>query len=137
MKLDHIGYLVKDSNRSLSSLKEFFPTVLQERKLQLNQDVYVTYLKSSDSQVTLELVEPADGNTKLKEWLARDGRVAFPYHLCFFVEDFAAKRQAMRRDGWMSLTKPFSTFDPGLVASHMFKPDAGIIEILGAGSPLP
>ena len=131
-RFDHIGMLVRDTGRTMAALRLIFPMVKRDRREHLAQDVYVTYLATQDGSVVVELVEPMQENAGLIGWLNRENKACIPYHICIEVDDFDLAYREMKRQGWVPLTKPFETLDGGHLASHLFRPEAGIVEITGA-----
>lgn len=131
MRFDHVGYLVRNTAASMAVLQPFFPRVRMPTCEHPGQGVLVTYLETADGAVTLELVEPTEANPRLRSWLDRENKPCVPYHICVLVDDFDATVADLRRQGWMSLTRPFETLEPGVFASHLYRPEAGIVEIAG------
>jgi methylmalonyl-CoA/ethylmalonyl-CoA epimerase len=135
MRFDHVGLLVKNTDKTLAALEPFFPSVNVRRRDHPTQDAFITYMTTADGHVMMELVEPTPGNKRLNDWLARENKAAIFYHICMAVADFGAKAAEMKKKGWLALTSPFETFDSGIYASHFYKPEVGIVEITGPYTP--
>jgi methylmalonyl-CoA/ethylmalonyl-CoA epimerase len=131
MTFHHLAYLVRDTGRSVEALGSFFPNVILLRRRHELQGAYITYLSSTDFRITIELVEPFEENKLLAARLEREKRECLPYHICFRVNDFEAAHRHMREQGWLVLTRPFEGLHSGTKAGHLYKPAAGIVEILG------
>jgi len=133
MTFDHLAFLVRDTAQSVEAFMPFFPEVKLLRKRHELQGAYITYMCTSDGRMTIELVEPFEENKLLGDRLGREQQCCLPYHICFRVADFEAEHKRMREEGWLMLTRPFADFNLGVQASHLYKPAAGIVEIVGHG----
>jgi methylmalonyl-CoA/ethylmalonyl-CoA epimerase len=131
MRFDHLAYLVRDTAQSVEALRPFFPEVKLLRKGHESQGAYITYMCTADGSITIELVEPFEENKLLADRLAREKQRCLPYHICFRVDDFEAEYTHMREHGWLTLTRPFASLTPATQAAHLYKPAAGIVEIVG------
>jgi catechol 2,3-dioxygenase-like lactoylglutathione lyase family enzyme len=133
MKFDHLAYLVRDTAQSADALMPFFPAVTLLRKRHESQRAYITYLSTGDGRTTIELVEPFGENQLLADRLDRELQRCLPYHICFRVDDFEAEYTRMRQHGFVTLTRPFAGLGSATRAAHLYKPTAGIVEIVGKG----
>jgi methylmalonyl-CoA/ethylmalonyl-CoA epimerase len=133
MTFDHLAYLVSDTAQSANALMPFFPEITLLRKGHESQRAYITYLSTADGRTTIELVEPFGENKLLADRLHREEQRCLPYHICFRVEDFDAEYRRMREHGWLTLTRPFAGLSSATRAAHLYKPAAGIVEIVGKG----
>jgi catechol 2,3-dioxygenase-like lactoylglutathione lyase family enzyme len=131
MKFDHLAYLVRDTAQSVEALRPFFSEVRLLRKRHELQAAYITYLSTGDGEITIELVEPFEQNKLLADRLDREKRACLPYHICFRVDDFEGEYKRMREEGWLTLTRPFASLSSATQAAHLYKPAAGIVEIVG------
>jgi methylmalonyl-CoA/ethylmalonyl-CoA epimerase len=131
MTFDHLAYLVRDTAQTANALMPFFPEVGLRRKGHEYQGAYISYLSTGDGRVTIELVEPFAENKLLSARLDREQQPCLPYHICFRVDDFESEYRRMRENGWLTLTRPFTGFNDAEQAAHLYKPAAGIVEIVG------
>jgi hypothetical protein len=131
MTFDHLAYLVRDTAQSVEALKPFFPEVLLLRKAHALQRAYITYLSTADGRITIELVEPFENNKLLEGRLDRAKQRCIPYHIGLTVDDFETEYNRLRQHGWLTLTRPFEGLDLATQAAHLYKPAAGIVEIMG------
>jgi methylmalonyl-CoA/ethylmalonyl-CoA epimerase len=131
MTFDHLAYLVRDTGQSVEALRPFFPEVTLLRKGHELQRAYITYMSAKDGGITIELVEPFAENKLLADRLDREKQRCLPYHICIRVDDFEAEYKRMREQGWLTLTRPFAGFSCDTLAAHLYKPAAGIVEIVG------
>jgi hypothetical protein len=128
---DHLAYLVTDTADSVHALRPFFPELTLLRKAHELQKAYITCLSSADSRITIELVEPFANNGVLAGRLEREKQRCLPYHICLKVDDFETVYKQMCQQGWLTLTRPFAALNVDSQAAHLYKPAAGIVEIVG------
>ena len=134
MKIDHIGYLCKDINKSI----ELFLSLGYGRESEVFEDnisdgenkarnVFICFLRNGEYRV--ELVSPIDESSDVFSTLKRQGEG--PYHICYQVDDLEESIQEFRRSGWMVLKRPAKAmaFDNRLVV-FLFKAGAGMIELV-------
>jgi catechol 2,3-dioxygenase-like lactoylglutathione lyase family enzyme len=131
MTFDHMAYLVRDTAQSVEALRPFLAEVRLLRKRHELQGAYITYMATGDGGTTIELVEPFEENELLAHRLVREKQRCLPYHICFRVDDFEAEYKRMREHGWLTLTRPFAGLSSATQAAHLYKPAAGIVEIVG------
>lgn len=130
MRFSHIGYVVCDSQATAVAVKPFFPVTVRFREYVAAQKVFISLLETTDGHSQIELVEPQENNLPLRELLAKSGKSSLPYHICFEVGDFDEQFKTMKTSGWIVLTRPFNAFDSNHRSSHLYHPDAGVIEIM-------
>ncbi|WP_248751777.1 VOC family protein [Pseudomonas sp. MWU15-20650] len=130
MRFSHIGYVVSDSAATAGAVKPFFPVIVRFREYVAAQKVFITLLATADGSSQIELVEPLENNLPLRQLLAKSGKSSLPYHICFEVNDFDEQFNVMKTAGWLVLTRPFNAFDSNHLSSHLYHPDAGVIEIM-------
>lgn len=134
MTFDHFAYLVRDTAISVEAFRPFFPEVTLLRQAHEDQGAYITYMVSADGRIKIELVEPFENNKLLAGRLDREKQSCLPYHICLEVEDFEKEYNRMRHEGWLTLTRPFPNPICGGQAAHLYKAEAGIVEIMGGSS---
>ncbi|AHL34085.1 glyoxalase [Pseudomonas brassicacearum] len=130
MRFSHVGYVVCDSDATAVAVKPFFPVIVRYKEYVAAQKVFITLLATAEGNSQIELVEPLENNLPLRELLAKSGKSSLPYHICFEVGDFDEQLKAMKATGWIVLTRPFNAFDVNHRSSHLYHPDAGVIEIM-------
>ncbi|WP_033577096.1 VOC family protein [Dickeya chrysanthemi] len=136
MKFSHLGYIVRDSEATIAAMAAFFPHITVHRKKVSAQQIYVTLMNTTRQDMQIELVEPLPENRLLSGMLDKEHKDCLPYHICFEVDDFNKKYQQLRADGWLALTRPFHAYPQGPLASHLYKPEAGIMEIMSGSTSL-
>ena len=112
MKLHHIGIAVKNIQESLGELTKFLnfesttvPTLVGSQK------VNVCFLKTNN--VYIELIEPAEENSPISEFIANGGGF---HHICFEINDIHKEVEKMVKNGARLVVKPVKGFDDRLIA---------------------
>jgi len=134
MQLDHIAYLVRDTDACLAAMAPLQPRVLLDRHPLPSQKAHITMVEVPGTSAKTELVEPFADNAVMLGRLQREGVDSLLYHSAYTVEDFDGQFRKMRRAGWLPLTQPFEGLTPGLRASHLYHPQLGIVELLEAAA---
>jgi hypothetical protein len=129
---DHLAYLARETAQSVEAFRPFFPEITLLRRAHQAQGAFITYMSTADGQVTIELVEPFDNNQLLANRLDREKSQCLPYHIALAVKDFQTEYDRMRQHGWLTLTRPFEGVSSVQRAAHLYKPAAGIVEIVGS-----
>ncbi len=134
MKVDHIGYLVKDMDRAVAAFAElgFAPVtdVIRDDmpdSAGAARNVLLRFLENAGTVV--ELVAPLGEDSQVFERLRTCGEG--PYHICYAVDDLAAQMEKMRAQKWMILRRagPAVAFG-GAPVAFLVKKGAGIVELV-------
>ena len=111
--LHHIGIVVKNISNSLGDLTKYLkfesiglPTLIGTQK------VNVCFVKIG--QVYLELIEPADENSPISNFLNKEGG-GF-HHLCFEVKDINKTLTELENNGGRIIVKPVKGFEDRQIA---------------------
>ena len=134
MKIDHIGYLVKDINRSIEVFKLL--GFSQETDIITDdiadgdnnaRNVLLCFMNNETTRV--ELVSPIDENSDVYATIKRQGEG--PYHICYRVADLEESIAELKASGWLVLKRPAKAlaFDFSRVV-FLFKRGAGMIELV-------
>ncbi len=130
LKLDHIAYAVKSTDKSIASFKCIYPNILAYRCLEEAQNVFITYLSNSTIDYKIELVEAAEGSSSVRD-LLKHHDISL-YHICYEVENFNKSIRDFKENGFFMITKPYeSTVKHNFSACHFYNPYAGIVELMG------
>lgn len=127
--LDHIAYLVRNTDATISALSLLKFNITRYRTPLTSQQAYITMLEAPDGSQKIELVEPFADNSMMQKRLDRDSQDSVLYHICYNVIEFDEVFKGMRSEGWFPLTMPFEGLDPGRRASHLYHPSFGVVEI--------
>ena len=134
MRVNHIGYLVKDIDKSISVFQQLgyekISEVFTDDKAQGNEkprNVYICFMQNEGSCV--ELVSPIDESSDVFITLKRQGEG--PYHICYEVESLKDSVSTLTKQGWLVLKRPASAtaFD-GAEVVFLFRNNIGMIELV-------
>lgn len=137
MKVDHIGYLTSDINKSIPVFQQLGYTLETDIYTDNVPDgsnaarnVYLCFLRNETTRV--ELVSPIDDKSDVASTIKRQGEG--PYHICYRVNDLDENIAEMKSSGWMLLKRPAKAmaFKNARVA-FLFKKGAGMIELVETG----
>lgn len=134
MKVDHIGYLVKDLDRAAAAFAElgFVPVtdVIRDDmpdSAGAARNVLLRFMENAGTVV--ELVAPLGEDSHVYERLRTCGEG--PYHICYAVEDLAAQMEKMRAQKWMILRRPSPAVAfGGAPVAFLVKKGAGMVELV-------
>ena len=124
LKVDHIGYLVKDMDRAAEAFAELgFAPVTDV----IRDDVPDS--AGNVRNVLLRFLENAGTVVELVAPLQTCGEG--PYHICYAVDDLAASMEAMRAKKWRVLRRPSPAVAfGGAPVAFLVKKGAGIVELV-------
>ena len=115
MKLHHIGIIVKNIQKSLGEVTQYLdfesitmPTLVGSQK------VNICFLKTNN--VFLELIEPAQENSPISDFVKRGGGF---HHLCFEVDDIHLELAKMKKNGARIIVDVVKGFEERLTAFVM------------------
>lgn len=134
LKVDHIGYLVKDLDRAAAAFAElgFVPVtdVIRDDmpdSAGAARNVLLRFLENAGTVV--ELVAPLGEDSHVYERLRTCGEG--PYHICYAVDDLAAQMEKMRAQKWMILRRPSPAVAfGGAPVAFLVKKGAGMVELV-------
>jgi methylmalonyl-CoA/ethylmalonyl-CoA epimerase len=103
MVIDHISFAVKDLEEGISYWNRMFG-YRQMTKMVVNslQKVKVVFL-AKEGSLTVKLIEPAEGNQSLQNFVNRGGGF---HHLCFKCSDISEKVNELSENGLLLLVPP-------------------------------
>ena len=127
MEIHHIGYLVKNIDKALTSFINL--GFKSESKVYYDpiQKSNITFL--SNGTYMIELVEPATADAITYNLLGKIG--SSPYHICYKCSDIEATFNELREKGFSPISEIVNAvaFD-GKKICFLFKKDLGIIELV-------
>lgn len=125
MKLDHIGYITDQ----LEETKNCFLSLGYSAEEAVDFEAHkckICFLHRGG--VTIELVEPYEGNKSLRK-LLKNG--VTPYHICYEVEHIGEAVKEFEQKGFVPLSKPLPApaFN-GRKICYLWSREIGYIEIV-------
>ncbi|MCH5193336.1 MAG: VOC family protein [Oscillospiraceae bacterium] len=129
MKIDHIGYAVKNIDKAKKAMKVLgydFGDVIEDT----DRGIYISF--GTKDALCIELVAPIDvkaGNSPVSNLLSKAGPT--PYHICYHSDDLEADVSFLEADGFRLLIPPAPAVAfGGKRVVFMFSVDIGLIEIV-------
>jgi methylmalonyl-CoA/ethylmalonyl-CoA epimerase len=95
MKIDHLGIAVRSISESLGFYREALGMELAATETIEDQGVRVALLPVGESRI--ELLEPFSDDTPVGRFIAKRGEGL--HHICYEVEDLAARLEDLRSRG--------------------------------------
>lgn len=83
MKVHHIGYLIKNIDKSIEEFRRLGFDLMGEVKEDLERKIKIAFIKNCNYQV--ELIQPIDTESSYWALLKKYKNVA--YHICYQVKD--------------------------------------------------
>ena len=115
MKLHHVGIVVKNIQKSLGELTQYLDfESTTVPSLVGSQKVNICFLKTNN--VFLELIEPAEENTPISNFIKKGGGF---HHLCFEVDDIHLELEKMKKNGARIIVDVVNGFEGRLTAFVM------------------
>lgn len=127
IKLDHIGYAVKDINATAQIYINggWVLSNIFEEKVQNANIAFLT----KDGFPTIELVAPLEGKSPVDGFLQKVG--VSPYHICYEVDDIDEAVENLFDEGFVPLFMPVeSTAMENRRICYLFNAKTGYIELV-------
>jgi methylmalonyl-CoA/ethylmalonyl-CoA epimerase len=103
MKIDHICFAVKNIQEGIVYWKDVFGYKQMTKVIENSlQKVKVTFLCKDDS-LLIKLIEPAEGNQSLINFVNRGGGF---HHICFKCSDINFEMDQLKKGGLLTLVPP-------------------------------
>ena len=127
MKIDHIGYAVKNINKSITNFEELgykFNEVIEDKY----RNIYISFGVKDDFKI--ELVAPRNKcGSPVDEILKRIGNG--PYHICYVSVDFEKDILKLQKERYKVIIEPAPAVAfNGKRVAFLMKLETGLIEIL-------
>lgn len=101
MRIDHIGYAVKDLNGSVVVFEELGFKRLGKAVLDPNRNVEIQLLENQG--YVIELIAPAAEKSPIDNILKKIG--CTPYHLCYKSENLESEIERLKKIGFVLIEK--------------------------------
>ena len=99
MKPHHIGYLVKNMDKSILEFLELGYIKESEVTYDPYRDINICFLTNQGLRV--ELVSPVSSKSVVADMMKKRG--ASPYHICYQVEDISVSSEMLRLRGYLPM----------------------------------
>ena len=93
MKVDHIGYAVKNVDKAEKAMEKLGYT-FEETIEDTDRNIYIAFGEADGCRV--ELVAPAGSNSPVDAYLSKIGSV--PYHICYKSRNIEADIERLQKD---------------------------------------
>jgi len=127
MKIDHIGYLVKNIETSINEFLKLGYEIHSELFFDNQRNVRIIFLFKENYKI--ELIEPVEEKAHAYNLLKKNGNM--PYHICYSVEEIEKIIEELKKEKYI-LLEPLQTasaLDEKRVC-FMYHNHVGIIELV-------
>ncbi len=127
MKLHHIGYAIKDIEKSIPAFELLGFEKINEVIYDKERNVKIQLLKNESRLV--ELIAPLSEESPVSLIIEKNGNT--PYHLCYNTDAIFETIQNLRKNEYVLIEppEPALAFN-GKLAAFLFHKEVGIIELL-------
>lgn len=134
MRVHHIGYIVKDINKAISSFEQLGYKKMADIYEDKTRGINICFLKNENvsGELIISLADKSDVYNLQKQ--LKNG--AEPYHMCYEIEDKEKDYKSLEDSGFIPISKKspagaISKLDgrPAFVRFYMHR-DIGMIETL-------
>ncbi len=129
MKIDHIGYAVKDIGTAKAAFEKLGFKATSEEHLDTDRQIKILFMENDGYVV--ELISPASPMAPVAGLLAKVGNT--PYHLCYEVASLDEETKRLQAEGYMILQPPLrATAMGGRRVTFLVNREIGILELVEA-----
>ena len=135
MRVDHIGYAVKDIEAALKKFALLGYRPCGELTHDEGRGVSIRFMEDP-AGVRVELISPLGEGSPVSGWLAKNGNS--PYHICCESGDMERDIGALKGNGFMVVQAPSSApAMGGRRVAFLYSVETGLLELVeGEGSRL-
>ncbi len=134
MKLHHVGFLTKHLNETQAKFEQLGWKLEQEPRYDHVRDIMIAFM--SNNGTVVELIEPASENSPMHPLLKRYKNS--PYHFCYVTDDLAKEVERLTAEGYTVFSEPnVAPCINDRTVVFLINHDAGMIELVESGDPLP
>ena len=129
MKIDHIGFVVKDIESAIERFTNVYGFIVQHEAIyDPSQHVMLAMLVSSNSY-QVELIQPVDKESPSYDFMEKGGGL---HHLCYCTNDIEDSIKKIKKKGHLLIKRPVEAPLLGnrKVAFLFSKTDKQVIEIV-------
>ena len=127
MKIDHLGYVTKDIEKSLADFLKLGFSIVSELVTDESRKIEIVFIRNES--VVIELVSPLNAESDIYELAKRSNNTI--YHICYTTSDLEGKIEELRKDKYFLVVPPAEAiaFDNRRVA-FMMSSTVGLIELV-------
>lgn len=126
MEIHHIGYAVKDIEKSLIKFEELGYCKETEVIRDESRKVYIQFLNKGGYRI--ELISSMEANSPIDKIVKRG---AAPYHVCYETENLEEKIDELIKTGYILVEKPSKAVAiNNRRVAFVFSKDTGLLELL-------
>lgn len=127
MDIHHVGYYVKDINKSIKRFEELDYVRISDTQLDEDRKVRICFLKKG--HYVIELVSPVDGCNVISKKLKSIGET--PYHICYKCRNLEKEVNSLISKGYIIIQQPSSACAiEGKQVVFLYAQGMGIIELV-------
>ncbi len=130
MKPHHVGYAVRDIQKSISQFALFGFEICSEMTDDLARNVKICFIRNQD--MLIELVAPLNADAPISNWLKMND--CSPYHLCYESRNIHEDIMLLKKNGAKEIQKPLpAPAIEGKEVVFLYLSSVGIIELVESG----
>jgi methylmalonyl-CoA/ethylmalonyl-CoA epimerase len=127
MEIHHIGYVVKDLNKSLELFKKLGFEIDKELIRDEKRSVDILFLKNG--YFLVEIISPINSKSPIINYLNKMGNT--PYHFCYETNDLEKTIKELRKNKFIIVESPSDAIAiNNQKVAFLYNPHYGLIEIL-------
>jgi len=132
MKIDHIGYAVKNIDSAMRQFEKLGYSAVAPKYADQQRQINVAFMRNGD--YVIELLSPLSASSPITTLLNKIGNA--PYHVCYEVERIDEEMEQLRAAGYMVIEAPsVSPAMGGRRAGFVTHKDVGIVELVEGAAP--
>lgn len=127
MKINHIGYAVKNIDNSIKDFEILGFEKISEITEDKMRKVRIVFIKNES--YVLELIEPMDEDSPVSKLIKKAGNT--PYHLCYETDNIDLATQRLLKNKYIKISEVENAFAlKNKKVCFLYKKSIGIIELI-------
>lgn len=127
MKIHHVGYLVKNIEKSINSFEMLGFSIIKEPIYDEYREIDICFMKNGE--YVIELVSPKTKNSVVAELKKKLGNS--PYHFCYEVDDIEEAIYKLREQKFVVWQEPHEAIAiDGRKVVFLINSQIGIVELV-------
>ena len=131
MKIHHIGYAVKNIEKSKNSFQQLGFQVEGDIVIDHARNVKILFMMNGEQRIELIETYNTENTSPVDKYLLKQKDMAIPYHFCYEVTDMDAKIVELRKERFILVESPKEApaINDAKVA-FLYKRTVGVIELV-------